>query len=197
MPYIRFGLIAINTLAFVVLFVLAWRAMRREPSTRVRRLWLVVVLASGGLILGAGQRLVLQASALAWLPETAARGIVEDWQLFQSLMVVSLVTAVFVIIRRLARSMAATERIAGSILDRVSHVDITALNLTKRETEVLEAIGSGLLTDSELAENLHISRATVQTHVKSIMRKAGLNKRQDLIAVAYLVDVTRSSSPSR
>ncbi|HSM44967.1 MAG TPA: LuxR C-terminal-related transcriptional regulator [Acidimicrobiia bacterium] len=194
MPYVRFGLVALNALAFLILFVLAWRGMRRERSTRVRRLWIVVMLASGALILGAGQRIVLQASMLEWLPEAAAIGIVEDWQLFQSLLVVSLVAAVFITIRKLAASMAASERIAGSILDRVGHVDVAEVNLTQREQEVLATIGSGLLTDQELAETLHISSATVQTHVKSLLRKTGLNKRQDLIAVAFLLETERHSS---
>lgn len=194
MPYVRFGLVVINTVAFVVLFVLAWRGMRREQSTRVRRLWMVLMLASGALILGAGQRVVLQATMLDWLPEAAAVGIVEDWQVFQSLFVVSLVAAVFITIRRVAASMAASERIAGSLLDRVGHVDLAELDLTQREHEVLATIGSGLLSDQELAESLHISHATVQTHVKRLLRKTGLNKRQDLIAVAYLMETGQHSS---
>ena len=84
--------------------------------------------------------------------------------------------------------MAASERIAGLILDRVAHVEIDGLDLTKREREVLTALGEGRLSDAELSAELHISDSTVQTHVKSLLRKSGLNRRQDLTAVAYLVD---------
>lgn len=188
MPYLRFGLVAVNALAFMTLFVLAIRFLAREHSARVRRLWLVVALASGALIVGAVQRLILQASTLEWLPGSAAQGIVEEWQLVQSLVVVMLAIAGFTVVKRSADSMAASERIAATILDRVDHVDVESLDLTPREEEVLAAIGRGVLTDAELANALHISKNTVQTHVKRLLRKTGLSRRQDLLAVAYLVE---------
>lgn len=190
MAYLRFGLVAVNTLAFFLILVLSMRAAGRESSTRVRRLWLLVSLISGALVIGSVQRLVLQATVLGWTPGTDTVSVVEDWQILQSLIVVILAVAAFLTIKQLASTMAASERIAGSILDRVGHVDVEALDLTQREREVLSAIGAGLLTDSELAEELHISVNTVQTHVKRLLRKSGLNRRQDLIAVAYLVDTT-------
>lgn len=192
MGYVRFGLVALNSLAFVTLLGVSIRFMRRERSPRVRRLWVVVVLISGALVIGWAQRLILQAASLGWLPGSAGDGVLEGgWQVTQSLLVVVLAVTTFVTVKKLADSMAASERIAGSILDRVGHVDIQALGLTRREEEVLAAIGSGLLTDAELAERLHISVNTVQTHVKRLLRKTGLNRRQDLIAVAYLVDTQR------
>lgn len=190
MAYLRFGLVGLNALAFVALLALSIRFMRREPSTRVRRLWLVVALISGALIVGSTQRLVLQGTMLGWLPGSATAGVVEGWQILQSLVVVTLALTAFAIVKKLADSMAAYERIAGSILDRVGHVDVVALALTRREEEVLSAIGTGLLTDAELAEELHISVNTVQTHVKRLLRKSGLNRRQDLIAVAFLFETS-------
>lgn len=188
MGYVRIGLVAVNALAFLTLLVMAIRFMQRESSRRVKSLWMLVALASGALVIGAIQRVVLQAAVLGWIPGTGTVDVVEDWQIVQSLVVVALVVASFFTVKRLADSMAATERIAGSILDRVTHVDLEDLDLTVREKEVLAAIGTGLLTDAELAEELHISVNTVQTHVKRLLRKSGLNRRQDLIAVAYLVE---------
>lgn len=190
MAYLRFGLVAVNTMAFFVIVVFSVRAAGREPSTRVRRLWLLVSLVSGALVIGSVQRLVLQATVLGWMPGTDTVSVVEDWQTLQSLIVVVLAVAAFLTIKQLATTMAASERIAGSILDRVGHVHVETLDLTQREREVLSAIGGGLLTDSELAEELHISVNTVQTHIKRLLRKTGLNRRQDLIAVAYLVETT-------
>lgn len=190
MAYLRFGLVAVNTLAFVTIAILSVRAMSQESSNRVRRLWLLVSLVSGALVIGSIQRLVLQATVMGWLPGTDTVSVVEEWQLLQSSIVVVLAIAAFLTIRQLASTMAASERIAGSILDRVGHVDVSTLDLTRRETEVLSAIGSGLLTDSELAEELHISVNTVQTHVKRLLRKTDLNRRQDLMAIAYLVETT-------
>jgi DNA-binding CsgD family transcriptional regulator len=90
--------------------------------------------------------------------------------------------------RRVAASMVVSKRVAGSILDRVSHVDISSLQLSKREEQVLDMIGNGRITDVELSESLHISASTVQTHIKNLLRKTGLKSRQDLIAVAVKFD---------
>ncbi len=188
MAYLRFTLVALNSLAFLGLLVASLRFYRLETSERVRRLWMVVSLAALALVLGSLQRLFLQAGVLGWISSPSQTAVVEDWQLVQSLLVAALAAGVFVIVKGLARSIAASERIAGSILDRVSHIDPADLDLTQREHEVLASIGSGLVTDSDLSTALHISPSTVQTHVKSLLKKTGLNRRQDLIGVAYLVE---------
>lgn len=53
------------------------------------------------------------------------------------------------------------------------HVEPTSLHLTKREGEVLALIGQGVTTDMDLAAKLHVSPSTVQSHVKSLLKKAG------------------------
>lgn len=188
MGYLRFGLVLVNSLAFIGLFIASIRFYRTDTSQRVRRLWMVVALASAALVLGALQRLLLQAGALGWISPPSQAHLIGDWQVVQSMLVAGLAVGAFVIIRGLARSIAASERIAGSILDRVSHIDPSALALTQREQEVLSSIGNGLVTDADLSAALHISPSTVQTHVKSLLKKTGLNRRQDLIGVAYLVE---------
>lgn len=55
--------------------------------------------------------------------------------------------------------------------------------LTSREVEVLQAIAGGL-TNQEVAESLHLSVYTVQTHRANIMRKLGLENRQQLMKYA-------------
>jgi DNA-binding CsgD family transcriptional regulator len=189
--YLRFGLVAFNALAFAALLALSIGSLRRETSLRVKRLWTLVALASGALIVGSVQRLALQATTLGWLPRITQDDVVETWQVVQSLIVVSIAVGAFATVKKLARSVAASEKIASSILGRVGHVDLDNLELTNREWEVLAAIGSGLLTDTELAEALHISTNTVQTHIKRLLRKTGLSRRQDLVAVAHLVDVPK------
>lgn len=188
MGYVRFGLVALNAAAFVVLLGLSIRFQRRETSPRVKRLWLIVAMASAALVIGSIQRLVLQATTLDWLSSVAGSATLEGWQVVQSILVTMLAVGAFVVTKSLADSMAASERIAGSLLDRVSHVDPDRLDLTPRELEVLTTIGRGLVTDADLATELHISASTVQTHVKSLLKKTGLNRRQDLLAVAYLVE---------
>ena len=191
MDTLRFGLVALNSVAFGVLFAIALGQWRRDGSERVRRLWLLVTLVTGALLIGSVQRVALQASVIGWVDSSTGVAAIETWQLIQSILVVVLVAAAFVVVRRLAASISASDSIASSILDRVESVDLGSLDLTEREREVLMTIGRGVLTDAELAKELHISPNTVQTHVKRLLRKTGLNRRQDLIGVAYLVEAGR------
>ena len=56
--------------------------------------------------------------------------------------------------------------------------------LTAREREVLAEVGSGL-SNTEIAELLHISEATVKTHVGHVMAKLGLRDRIQIVVFAY------------
>lgn len=55
--------------------------------------------------------------------------------------------------------------------------------LTKREKEILEKFCDGLSTE-EIAQQLFLSWATVDTHKKNIMQKFGVNTLTKLVAVA-------------
>lgn len=191
MASLRFLLVTLNAAAFIALLFSAIRLRRRSHSAQVRRLWAIVALTAAALVLGASQRLVLQAGAAGWIPEAAVVDAVEGWQFVQSAGVAALVIAIFTSVRRLARDVGASEAIAGSLLERVEHVDPDRLDLTPRELEVLSEIGAGRITDAELSESLHISVSTVQSHVKSLLRKTKLSRRQDLIAVAGLLERSR------
>jgi len=56
--------------------------------------------------------------------------------------------------------------------------------LTVREREVLAEVGSGL-SNTEIAALLHISEATVKTHVGHIMAKLGLRDRIQAVVYTY------------
>ena len=56
--------------------------------------------------------------------------------------------------------------------------------LTSREREVLTPVGAGL-SNSEIAALLHISEATVKTHVGHVMAKLGLRDRIQAVVYAY------------
>jgi DNA-binding NarL/FixJ family response regulator len=62
------------------------------------------------------------------------------------------------------------------------HRDLTAL--TPRELEVLILIGRGL-SNTELAEELALSQATVKTHVARIFAKLNLRDRAQAVVLAY------------
>lgn len=185
--YLRLVLVAVNSMAFLTLMVMSIRLRRREKYVWVQRLWTIIAIACGALVLGSVQRLALQSVAVGWTTESVAETFTGDLQLVQSLAVLVLVLAAFLTLRKLAASMDASERLSFSLLDRVRHVDPKSLRLTNREAEVLALIGEGVTTDAGLAAELHISASTVQSHVKSLFRKTGLNSRMDLIALAMLV----------
>ncbi|MFF7199387.1 response regulator [Streptomyces sp. NPDC008141] len=56
--------------------------------------------------------------------------------------------------------------------------------LTAREGEVLTLIAEGL-TNAEIARRLHISTATVKTHINNLFSKADLHDRAQAVRYAY------------
>lgn len=79
------------------------------------------------------------------------------------------------------------------------HVDTTDSSLTDRELEIVEMIAFGL-TGPEIATELHLSHATVRTHVRNAMKKLGAYSRAHLVAKVYgdgVVPQPRSSGAAR
>ncbi|MEU3711755.1 response regulator transcription factor [Streptomyces catenulae] len=56
--------------------------------------------------------------------------------------------------------------------------------LTAREVEVLQLVAEGL-SNPEIARTLHVSTATVKTHINNLFGKAGLRDRAQAIHYAY------------
>jgi RNA polymerase sigma factor (sigma-70 family) len=75
------------------------------------------------------------------------------------------------------------ERFADPSADTAAiHRDLSTL--TPRELEVLRLLAQGL-SNAELAAHLHLSEATVKTHVARILAKLTLRDRVQAVIVAY------------
>ena len=81
------------------------------------------------------------------------------------------------ITRRLIERFARRDEDAAAV-----HRDLAAL--TPREREVLRLLARGL-SNAELAGQLHLSEATVKTHVARILGKLNLRDRVQAVVVAY------------
>ncbi|MFJ4328471.1 response regulator [Streptomyces tricolor] len=62
--------------------------------------------------------------------------------------------------------------------------------LTTRETEVLVLIAEGL-NNQEIARRLHVSTATVKTHINNLFAKTGLKGRAQAVRYAYSKGLVR------
>ncbi|MEM9035572.1 MAG: response regulator transcription factor [Actinomycetota bacterium] len=81
--------------------------------------------------------------------------------------------------------------VAKRLVDRVRDPEAGALSL--REIEVLRAVASGN-TNAAIAERLHISQATVKTHLLHIYDKLAVSDRAAAVAVAYETGILSSGS---
>jgi DNA-binding NarL/FixJ family response regulator len=85
-----------------------------------------------------------------------------------------------------------TRRLIGEFTAQVKAADragraasVTALGtLTEREHEVLVEVAHGL-SNSEIAESLHMSPATAKTHVSRLLMKLSVRDRVQLVVLAY------------
>lgn len=82
-------------------------------------------------------------------------------------------------------------RVAQRLVDRVRNPEAGALSA--REIEVLREVASGN-TNAELADRLHISQATVKTHLLHIYSKLGVSDRAAAVARAYDTGILSSAS---
>lgn len=143
---------------------------------------------------GGVHKLALQATRVGWLDEVAQDLLLAGWQLVQSLVVTVLAVLAYLLARKADKTFREVEDLAGYLADRLRPTLRKGTKLTSREQEVLALIGEGALTDAELGERLHVAPATAKTHVRTLLRKLDVHRRQDLVVVAFLLRASSSSS---
>jgi DNA-binding NarL/FixJ family response regulator len=79
-----------------------------------------------------------------------------------------------------------TRRVIERFAERpAANVTVGGLDdLTERESEVLKLVARGL-SNTEIAEKLFLSEATVKTHVSHILTKLGIRDRVQAVVAAY------------
>jgi DNA-binding NarL/FixJ family response regulator len=80
--------------------------------------------------------------------------------------------------------------LAGSLIERLRSVPTVAHGLrpvdsplTDREWEIVDLLRAGA-TPSEVADDLFLTRETVYRHLKNVMRKLGVHRRAEVVAIA-------------
>lgn len=146
---------------------------------------LVVVLLCIAALVASIQDVGIHAIRLGWLPLDTGGRLVSAIQAVLVIGGLALLIPILLILKQLTAEFARAEVIADSFVERLPPgVTAETAGLTKREVEVVRLVGSGLLSDREIAEELTISPATAATHVRNIMRKTGIRRRAELAVLA-------------
>jgi DNA-binding NarL/FixJ family response regulator len=81
----------------------------------------------------------------------------------------------------------------GALESRTAAAEPRLGELTDREAEILRFVALAL-SNAEIAARLHLTEATVKTHVSSVLRKLGLRDRVQAVVLAYDVGLVRPRS---
>ena len=114
--------------------------------------------------------------------EAAATSAYEALELTQMMGAVPLLEEVEALIRRARLSMNGAEDLDAA----AAHVpdELERFGLTAREVEVLRLVADGL-SNTQIAEQLVISRKTASVHVSNILAKLGVSTRVEAAAMAH------------
>ena len=85
--------------------------------------------------------------------------------------------------RGLVRERVVTREVPGSTSFVMDQAKADALELTRRELEVLQLLAAGL-SNREMAERLFISENTIKTHCSRVFDKLGAGRRTQAVQLA-------------
>lgn len=178
-------LVAINWVVFAVLFVLWLKAAATSPTIRLRTLGRVGALVSVVFLMGATQRLGIHLSNAGLLPERVTADLISAGQAVLSILITVVIGVAVYTMSRFGREVMRADRMVSILSSRLPEgLSVHDLGLTGRELEVLEWMSEGRMSDVEIATAMSISPATAGTHVRNILKKAGISSRSDLVVFA-------------
>jgi DNA-binding CsgD family transcriptional regulator len=158
---------------------------RRGASSRFRRLSVGIAALCLALAISSIHRLTLLAARVGWISTAWTRHLHGSWSLVVANFSLIVVAGILILARSSWLPVGRAERAMAAFARRLPHrVSLDTAGLTARETEVLDLLGTGCLSDGEIASALCISPATAATHVQNILRKTGLHNRRELMLVA-------------
>ncbi len=181
-----FLILLIAATLFAVLAVLTLRRVGRANTPGMRTVGWIVGAFYILLMVETTHHMGHMDESAAWVPQRLG---VLDWHVIQAAVAIALGLVTFAALRRLGRSVSENQIVVGILMDQIPpDLSIEEIGLTKRELEVSQVIGTGRLSDRDIANALYISEATAATHVRNILGKAGLHRRNDILLL-----VTRSN----
>jgi DNA-binding CsgD family transcriptional regulator len=177
-----FFLILSGEVLIAALWALTVLQTRASRSAGLRALGRVMSLVYAAFLFGETYGLLLQGVQTGWFRGGLATFLLTVWSYVEVLGFMTLGVLIFVSARRVRKEVGVAGLVVEILTSRIpADVSIDKLNLTAREREVLDVIAAGQLSDREIADALYISPATAATHVRNILRKAGLHRRNDLL----------------
>jgi DNA-binding CsgD family transcriptional regulator len=182
--WLMVGWVLFNFGLFFGLFIYALRLRRHSGSSSIEFVATALVLVAGAFLLGSVQRVGIHAARVELIPLAAEAFFLSTYQVVLSLAGSVAGYYAFTKLRTAIRRIEEGERMVSVLTESVPlSARVSDWGLTARELQVLETIVSGQTSDEQIAETLFISKATAATHVRNILRKAGMSKRLDLMLV--------------
>jgi DNA-binding CsgD family transcriptional regulator len=188
-------LLLMTVVTDVVVIWIAYKAFQLKRRIRTRFATLqasIVILLCGAALVTSIQDIGVQLTTLGWISESVGKEFVGNIHVVIVLGGFLFLIPVLTMLRRLTAEFARTEALTETLVGRLPPgVSVESAGLTPREIDVVTSIGSGKVSDREIAGDLTISPATAATHVRNIMRKTGIKRRGDLTLLTLELDNER------
>lgn len=189
--------VGLNLVFFSALAVLSFQKAKECVSGQTKSVMLTLSAIAAVIGLAGPQLIVLELRAAGRVSAGVADFFL-TWWMFPMMIGVTFVGVLAARSFRTLNNLSQSDRIVRVLTETVElDPSVSDLGLTARELEVLEEIVQGRTSDSAIAETLYISPSTAATHVRNIMKKAGVRSRNDLMLLNPTLDRSSIGSGAR